>query len=211
MGIKTAHRGFTVVEMVMAMAITAIVGLAVAGVSMTLSTGYAQSEDHYQAIQSSRASLMKIQSIVREAKLILASTNTAAAFWAADLNGDGKLNRKELVLVTYDSSTRELRQVTLKSGTLSGSDDVLALSDVATVASVASRLAQDPWYESQLLATDVRSFIVSVSPDAPKATSLNISFTVGSDAQSITLRSTVVLRADKTANVGTSKGQWVLI
>ena len=82
--------GFTLVELVMAISITTIIGLAVAGASMALSTAHAHSESRYGSIETARSAMRRIQSSLRAAALVtyVHSNGHKLGYWAGDENED---------------------------------------------------------------------------------------------------------------------------
>lgn len=206
--------GFTMVEMVLAMAVTAIVGLSVAGVSVGLSNAYENSENYYDALQGARSVLMQAQSMGRTAKLVTATSTDSLVFWTSDINADGKINRNELTMIYWDRSGGDSvvrMQRISPAATSSLVKDQVMLSVASSVSSVSSLLSQYTSYrENSPLASDVLSFKVTASPAAPKATLVQLEITVGRPDRPLTLRSTVSLRADDTVNVGKVGSTWVL-
>jgi len=211
---KRRTHGFTLVEMVLAMAVTAIVGLSVAGVSIGLSNSYANSEDYYDALQGGRSVLMQAQSLGRTAQLVTATATDSVVFWACDTNADGKINRNELTMIYWDRSGNDsvvrMERISPAATSVVVKDQVM-LNTASSVASVSSLLSQYSQYrENSPLACDVLDFKVIAPTAAPKTTLLQLEITVGRKEHPLTLRSTVSLRAGDTANVGKANNQWVL-
>jgi prepilin-type N-terminal cleavage/methylation domain-containing protein len=103
---RSNRRGFTLLELTMAIAITSVIALSVAGVSMGLSRAYANSEGYYQTSQNARSAMMGVQSLLRKAKLVLSVSDDGVVFWAQDVNGDGRINRSEVTTLIYDKESR---------------------------------------------------------------------------------------------------------
>ena len=74
---KRRRKAFTLVEMVMAISITAITGLAVAGVTVALSNAHAHSETFYQSLRTGHFVMHRLQNGLRCARLVTATNNNA--------------------------------------------------------------------------------------------------------------------------------------
>jgi type II secretory pathway pseudopilin PulG len=207
-------RAFTLVEILLATAILAVIGLAVAGMAIALTDGYIASEGYADAIQCGRNSIRFIESVAHKAKVVTAASSNSVVFWAQDTNGDGQINLDELTMITYDSSSRELRQVAVvfpaglpNKSALNVNEPLSAVVDARAVAGI---LAASSYNTTTTLAGDVRSFNVTVSPAAPLSTRVNLEITMGSGQQTLSLDASASLRSDKTSNVGQVNGLWVL-
>ena len=111
---RNSKAGLTLPEIIAALAISSMVGLAIVGVSAALSSAYAHSQDFYETVRAGRTGMLRIQHLFREAKLITATTDTSAVLWAKDTNEDGLIDLTELHLLTYDASRREVLRVRVK-------------------------------------------------------------------------------------------------
>lgn len=213
---KSKTLAFTLVEMVMAMSITAMTALAVAGATMTLSTAYSHSQDYYQNIQAARTTMLRFHSAVCKARLITAADNDTMVLWARDTNGDGRINIAELLLIDYDEGTRELREYSVVyPGELPESirdtyNVHILLSSVAAVGAAGTVLGTPPYIQERLVATDVTAFSVTTDSAPPLARIVKLQITVGQSPGSITLRSASTMRADMTSYVGIVGSNWVL-
>jgi len=213
---KSKTSAFTLVELVMAMSITAMTALAVAGATMTLSTAYSRSQDYYQNIQTARATMLRFHSAVCKARLIVAADNNTLVLWDGDTNGDGQINIAELLLIDYDKGTRELREYSVvypdeMCESLKDTHNVhIPLSSVTAVGAAGTVLGTPPYIQERLVATDVTDFTVATDSAPPLAGMVKLQITVGQGTESITLRSASTMRANMTSYVGTVGSNWVL-
>jgi len=214
--IKREQKGFTLTEFVIAMAITAITGLAVAGVSMALSRAYAHSENFYQYLQCSRAGIRHTQEVFSEAKLITAADGDTTVLWHKDINDDAQINLSEIKLIDHDSENNEVAEYSIvfpddmSPATRAALDENRDLSWAMDIPDVRNELLGHNYCQKKLLATDVTSFSVSCQTSPPRTRLVQMTFDVGRPEHSIKLRSAAMLRADRTAYVGISDGEYVL-
>jgi hypothetical protein len=206
----------TLPELVVGITITAIIGLAVAGVSMALSTGHAQSEQYSEYVQSARMGVMRVGRELREASLVTAYDSNTLILWGGDANGDGDINTDELVSISYDASTRQIvkYQKVYPSYWPDWLVDLLNfdldLDEVDNANSVESYLKYGLLAESTVLATDVRSFDVTTGADAPVSRLVKVRLSVGDSDRALTVNTSMKLRADKTHRVYVSGNRYYL-
>ncbi len=201
------QRGFTLVEVLLALSVLAVIGLALAGLMAFTTQAYAASDQLHQNLLGARNVMQRLQSTARKARLITAVTPNSVVFWAGDANGDGQINKNELFMVYLDGN-HALRQVNVAAP-----DSLNSITPLASVTSGPTAMAvltTDPYKDDEPLAEDVTQFSVSTGLEQPPlATSLRVTLTVGSD-QPVTLQSTMNLRVDDTANVARVANVWTL-
>ena len=191
----------------MAMAITSIIALSIAGVSLVLSTSYAQTQGFYANLQSGRAAMNTMQSALKKAKLVTGVSSSSLLFWAEGVNDadQGQINRGEMVLWTYDSTTKQLKQAQIVyPPSAVAMNTTLSLTSAATTPTANSLPATDVYAQWKVLANDVRAFSVTLDQAAPLTRCVKLKITTGDSAHQVTLESAVRLRADSTSNVTAS-------
>jgi prepilin-type N-terminal cleavage/methylation domain-containing protein len=210
------RRGFTLLEMTIAMTITAVTGLSVAGVTMALGEANDHGQDFYQSVQTGRSAVMKIQAIVRGAKLVTASTGTSLVLWLEDANGDGQVNLSETVLLTFDAESGEIRfyrvafPETMDQATRQALDVTKPLVDIMNISGVTDTITGNAYNDLTVLATDVTAFSVSVWPAVPLTRLVRFQLTVGTGSSAVTLRSAASTRAGATGYVQVVENEYVL-
>ena len=213
-------RGFTLAELLMAMFITSIIAVAVAGVSMVLSTANAHSEDRYMAIESVRNTARKIQYDLQGALLITAAADDGSSllYWAYDENQNGKINLTEMRLLRYEPVDKEVRRYqvvfpdTWSNALRDSQDTEFTLQRSLNLSTMTSHVADSTYSVGRLLAADVQDFQISLSSSSspPLATLVRIHQTAGRGGQALILRTAASLRADATRYVGVAEGIYVL-
>jgi hypothetical protein len=207
------RNAFTLLELVMSLSMMSIIGLSVAGLSVAVGDGYVASEGYYDALQSGRNTMMRIEATVRKAKLIIASTGNSVTFWAGDTNADGLINLDEIKTVTLNTATGEIDEIAVNFGNAANKaalNVTVPLSSLSTVSASLAVQRGSTYCVTTPLVTGVSDFQVKVSPAAPLATRLDLQFTLGAGQQKLTLNNTARLRADATSRVGQVGNTWVL-
>lgn len=214
------NRAMTLVELVLAISLTAVIGLAVAGVAFGISHAQASTESLTDSIQSGRTGIMRVDAQVRKARLVLATDSNTLSLWMGDLNGDLKLNLDEIVQVTFSNTgtntnavasaprgTLQLRQLNfagVSDGTKAALNVPKTLSDLSTTGKINALLNQTT-YSSYLVTTTVATNVQSLSvvPDlaAPFARRVLLQVKLGGGDQQINLTDSAMMRADATGNV----------
>ena len=210
--------GLTIAELVLAMAITGVVGLSVSGVFMALSTAQAHSEDHQTYVQTARCTARHVQRILRKAKLIVAADAEGLLVWSEDTNGDGLINISELVGFVYDEQGKVLEQkrvafpASMSPATRDALDVHMALADLSDLADLDAKAQSTvpQYYVEELLADNVREFTGELDAAAPLTKTVKLRLKIGTEKRVVTVYACATLRADETTRVGTSGGVYVL-
>lgn len=211
--------GFTLVELIIAIAITAVIGLAAAAVAVGISNSYSDSEDYYQSLQTARSFMMRWESEVRQARLITAWSSTGLVLWTGDADGtnngvgNGQINRDELMLFQYNAAKKEIHQVFVQFPSTIDKTALNVIRSLATAAdmtTISNMLTSDVYCQDRVVASNVTSFTLTVSPTAPKSTMAFLEVVVSGESKTLKIRSAAMPRANDIANVGTVAGQWVL-
>ncbi|HOF18090.1 MAG TPA: prepilin-type N-terminal cleavage/methylation domain-containing protein [Phycisphaerae bacterium] len=210
------RKAFTLVEFLMAIAIMSVTALAVAGVSMALSSAYAQGENFYQYLQDSRAGTLSIQEAINNAKLVTAAGSNGLVLWTKDTNSDGAINLSELSVISLQSNDGEITQsrvvfpASMDATTRTALDESKTLDWATNLSAVQSAVATSPYKVETVLTSDVRSFTIRTPVNPPLTTLVQIEITLGDAKREFTVNSAASLRADCTDDVSVSKGEYVL-
>jgi len=203
-------------ELVIAMVITAMVGLSVAGVSLSLSNAYAAAQSNGTNIQTGRVSLARLQYGLNRAQLVTVADNNTLVYWQDGTNDEGQINISELVLLQYDVATRQLTQYqvefpdTMSSSQRQALDYTVELSGAVNTIGIVRQITRNSRCVDTLLAENITSFRAAGSPACPLSKTVLLQLTVGDAEDQFTVRSAATLRIDLTANVGTLGRQYVL-
>ncbi len=219
------------------MTIMAVTAMAVAGVSVALANAYEDTQDFYQCIQGSRSAMLRIQKIVRNARLITAATSdslvitaatsdslvvTAATsdslvVWATDSDGSGSMSLSELTIFAYEQDAREICQYnvefpsTMSESTKTALDKSISLAEAMDTSAITRDIKRHRYCATKILAMEVEAFDIKVTPAPPMSNLVRIQLTVSTgDSQSVTLRSASSTRSAVTEYVGTADGEYVV-
>jgi len=91
--------GFTLVELLVALAVTGVVLSAVATLAYALSSANDAADDTSYKQAQLRYATLRISQLIRHCKLICCATNDDFAIWRADDNNDKQINIAELVYI----------------------------------------------------------------------------------------------------------------
>ncbi len=94
---KHNFKGFTLVELLVALVVTGIVSAAVATLAYALGTANDSSNDTAVKQAQVRYTTLRISELVRNCKLICGAPGDDLAVWRADDNNNGQINPQELV------------------------------------------------------------------------------------------------------------------
>jgi len=94
-----SQKGFTLVELLVAMVVTSIVLTAVATLAYAMSSANDATDDTSQKQAQIRFTTLRVSELIRHSKLICCVTSEDVAIWRADDNNDGQINIGELVYI----------------------------------------------------------------------------------------------------------------
>lgn len=197
---------FTLAELMVGLAITAVVGLAAATLSSGISSANGQTNALSQTVQSGRIGLMKIDGALRKAQLVTAAGSDNLTLWNGDANGDKQMNLDELVQIYYDQTdpnnhTVCSRQVSGMSQALNVTFTLASANVSSNVTTTMNQAVYQPYRKITVLADHVSSFQVITDSAAPYTRLVEVKIGLGSGGQQLTLSDSAVLRADMTSQV----------
>ncbi len=122
-------KGFTLVELLVALVVTGIVLAAVATLAFAMGAANDVADDSSQKQAQVRYATLRISELIRHCKLICGTPGGDLAVWRSDDNGDGQININEFVYIERGTSGDYLRLCELPSSDTS----LVNLSDVETL------------------------------------------------------------------------------
>jgi len=122
-------KGFTLVELLVALVVTGIVLAAVATLAFAIGAANDVADDSSQKQAKVRFTTLRISELVRHCKLICGAPGGDLAIWRADDNGDGQININELVYIERGTGWDYLRLCEFPSSDTS----LVNLSDIETL------------------------------------------------------------------------------
>lgn len=92
-------KGFTLVELLVALVVTSIILAAVTTLAFALSTANDVTDNTSQTQAYVRYTTLRISELIRHCKLICGMSGDDLAVWRADDNGNGQINPQELLYI----------------------------------------------------------------------------------------------------------------
>ena len=98
---KFHNNGFTLVELLMAMIVSAFVLTAVAALAFAMGSADDSSDDTSQKQAQLRHATINVSELIQHCRLVLLTTpaQSQVAFWRADDDGDNRINLEEIVYI----------------------------------------------------------------------------------------------------------------
>ena len=122
-------RGFTLVELLLALIVTGILLAAVTTLAFAVGSANDTTDDTSQKQSQVRYATLRISELIRHCKLICGTPNNEIAIWRADNNGDGQININELIYIERGSGNDYLRFCEFPLSDFS----IVNLSDIQTL------------------------------------------------------------------------------
>ena len=123
-------KGFTLVELLLALIVTGILLAAVTTLAFAVGAANDTTDDTSQKQAQVRFATLRISELIRHCKLICGTPNGDLAIWRADNNGDGQININELVYIERGVGGDYLRfcEFTLSDASIVNLSDIQTLS-----------------------------------------------------------------------------------
>ncbi|MEJ2740489.1 MAG: prepilin-type N-terminal cleavage/methylation domain-containing protein, partial [Dehalococcoidia bacterium] len=101
-------RGFTLVELLVALVVTSILLAAISTLAFALSSAKEATEDMSRSQSQVRSASLRIRELIRNCNLICAVTDDDIAVWLSDDNNDNKINIGELMYIERGTERNHL-------------------------------------------------------------------------------------------------------
>lgn len=190
LGACRAIQGLTLVEMLMALGITAMIGAAVASMLSAVTYGTNSSRDIRSLVVKNKTLGARITAAVRASAQILDADDGYVVLWTKDINDSGVPDLLELQRIELDSDTDEMTSYTPPDGAV---DVAYELTDDFDAISTALIDSDD--LEGALWATGVTQWTLTLDEADPQDAELvTYQLTMGAGSMSDTSVSAVSLR-----------------
>ena len=161
-------RGFTLVELLLALIVTGIILAAVTTLAFAVGAANDTTDGTSQKQAQVRFATLRISELIRHCRLICGTPNSEIAIWRADNNGDGQININELVYIERGASGDYLRFCEFPLSDPS----IVSLSDIQTLSTSSYSVTYIP------LVPQCSNVQFSLYPAPPYSRFVNISFDV---------------------------------
>ena len=192
----TGARGLTLVELMLALAITTVIGISLAGILYSASYGVSSQTGVRSACVVGDGLARRLSAAVSSSQMVLAQGNGYLVLWLADPAGRSSPHLSCLCRVAWNSDTRELHCYKAPAG-LSGASDTQYSLTGTDFNAVTQALEGTRDFPGQLWSNAVGGFSTSLDSVNPlQANLLSYSITVVQDDVSGTVVGSVALRCD---------------
>jgi prepilin-type N-terminal cleavage/methylation domain-containing protein len=155
--------GLTLLELMLALAITGVIGLGVATMLLATSQGTASRTDLRAAVVKHKTLTGRFDASVRGSTMVLAHGSNYLVLWTGDTNGDGLPRLSELRRVEWNTTANANTIVSYKapSTLAAASDTAYALSD--NFATITSALKGTSNFPAEVWATGISGWTVTLN------------------------------------------------
>jgi len=206
-------KAFTMAELLMALSVASIVGLAVVGVASALDNAYDRGEGKSEAVQTCRAVLSRAGALLRKSQLVIHAGSNRILLWESDVNKDGQIQIGEMAILTHDIASQKLtaQRFQVPEGSEAHHSGVLPLQSLRDQAEgVYSSFATSPAVEKQLWGERVDALSISVSPTDPFSEQVNLQVTARAGETNVELTTSIYIRSSEAKYVSTVEDEYVL-
>ncbi len=214
---RRCQQGFTVIELLIAASLMAVVGVVLVGATIGFTNAYRNSQDYYHCLQSGRVNMFHLEDTVRKGLLVVYADEHALWVWREDTTGDGLMNLSETSLFTWDAARQELREYRLEyPAGWSAARRAIYDAEIPSWYLTSNSESLEGYFEGSafsrgiVLAEGVTEFTLQVTPESPHAEFVAITMTVQRGRRAVTVRSAVTMRDNWAAYVKWNGSQWEL-
>jgi len=166
------RRGLTLVELLMALAITALIGAAVTAMMFGVSHGTSENKDIRGLTLRSKAINARLAARIRTARSVLHAQDGLLILWTGDANDNAKPDRSELQRIERDGDTGVITSYTIAADGTDAEHELASDFDALTTAAIDSGdMAGEAW------ARAVAGFAVTLDDAAAQSAGL-VSFRI---------------------------------
>ena len=105
---RTVRAGFTVIELLLAMAVSSMVGLVVVMMLMQSGTATDRQHDTRRASVQRQVATVRLGELMRETAMVVGTGSRHVVLWKQDVNGNGQPELSELRRIEWDDETGEV-------------------------------------------------------------------------------------------------------
>jgi prepilin-type N-terminal cleavage/methylation domain-containing protein len=178
---KPFLQGFTIIELLIAMSVTGIVLAAAATLAYAMSTAYDSGSDISMKQSVVRYASLRLSNIIRNSRLVCASSPEYVVLWLTDNNRDNKINVSEIAYLETTKSKNSLRLLQF-SPAHTADDAVLSLKALRTNTTKSQLTAKYPALTTMLI-PDCENIQIHLNVAPPDTTFINIIFNIRQDRE----------------------------
>lgn len=185
------HHGLTLVEMLMALAVTGLIGGAIAAMLSAVAYGTSSDRDIRSLVVKNKTLSTRITAAVRQSAQLLDADDGYVVLWTSDLNDNGQPDLLELRRIELDAGTDDLTSYTPDPSAVDVTYDI----DTDDFDAITTALIASGDLLGELWATGVTAWTVTVDTADPlDATLVSFQLTLTGGGLSDTSVNAVSLR-----------------
>jgi type II secretory pathway pseudopilin PulG len=186
--------GFTLVEVLLAAMVTALVATTAATIVSAVSSASTQTRDVRTTKQAGHYALGRIATAVREARGIGEVTADSVTLWMSDRNGNDAISVDEASIIRYDAVAKTISCMTPVPPAGNGSLlDILA--DILTDLSLLRAEIEKVEHTTEVWASDVESLSFQGYPSLTDTKIIQVHFTMGAEEEAVAFSTSAAPRA----------------
>lgn len=197
-----SSRGFTLVELMLALAITAMVGAAAASMLAAVSYGASEQRDLRAAAVGHATLPHRLETAIRSASAVLGVSTGVVVLWLGDTDADGVPALSEIVRIEHDTAARTITAYRSPASLAPAQDIKYTLASNFVTETAAPGLRGSSRFPAERWGIDVASASYTLDAgSALAATSLAYRLTTGEGATLVTIAGQAAPRRNLTTTV----------
>ncbi len=198
--VRSKH-GFTLIEVILALTITAGACTATAMLLNAVANTWSTNDGISDAVNTARNGMLHVRSYIENARFLGIRDGTCLLLWSGDLDGDTQPDYYEMTLIRYQSADKkiELVDIYFPPGTPQSEIDTrkrnLAQSEYSTTTAVITEMSGDSYARVRTLAENVDQFSITLDNPSPNARYVTLSMTVSRKGTSQSFQTVITPRS----------------
>jgi prepilin-type N-terminal cleavage/methylation domain-containing protein len=190
---RAINRGFTLVETLLALTITAMISATVASMLFGVSASVATSGNSRDRLAARDVASYRLNNLIRGSGRVLAAGSDYLVLWTADANNNQKPNLAEIRRFEFDSTGKQLRSYAAPATLVDANNTTYELTSYFS--SVTTSLKGSANFVETQIMPNIQGFAVTVPTPLNTAKLINYTITL-SDAQgNFSVQSVVALHS----------------
>ncbi len=168
--LRASRRGFTTIELLLSLAVTAMVGMVVVMMLAGVTTATDRQHDTRRASTQRQVAIVRLGELTREAAMVGAMGPRHLLLWLHDEDDDGKPRLSELRRIEWDEQAGEVW--VYEAGDRPWLDDLMQDRSFDSYDALTRHLKGTDWFPGRRRLNDVTGWSVVLDEDDPHAARL---------------------------------------
>lgn len=148
--------GFTLTELLIALSITAVIGVAVSSMLHAMAYGSTSESDKRRVNSIEQITCARIGVVIRSSDMVLSNTDEAMVLWFGDENQNGRPNLSELARVEWQPASAQIELFEARADLTAAEDTIYDFTD--DFESITKSLAGSNNFPGMVWAKDITAF-----------------------------------------------------